>query len=330
MLGWVTSSMAPARVEATSPDGAERRVAPAEVEAGALHGPGEYQMWARLDGLRPDTIYCYVVRDDDGELVQRTGFRTAPAADAGARSDFVAFGDSGGGGGDQYALLEHMYSVPYDLILHTGDLAYGSGKLQEIEDNVFGVYADLLRNIPMFPAAGNHDYDTLSGTPFRSVFALPGDGGEKWYAFDWGNIHFAALDTEADYQVQAAWLDRDLAGTALPWRIVYLHKPPYSSGTHGSDLALRAALAPILERHGVQLVLAGHDHDHERTTPQNGVTYVVTGGGGVGTRSVGSSSFTAFSEDVIHFIYGEVSADELVLHAIDATGAEFDAAVVPR
>lgn len=329
MIGWVTSTTAAARVEAATVDGAERHVAIAEPEPDAVRGPGEYQIWARLDGLRPDTIYCYALRDDAGELVQRTGFRTAPAPDTAASIGFLAFGDSGGGGSDQYALLEHMYSVPYDLILHTGDLAYGSGTIGQFEDNVFGVYADLLRNLPMFPAAGNHDYETQGGLPFRSVFALPGDSGEKWYSYDWGSVHFAALDTESDYKTQAAWLDRDLAATALPWRIVYLHRPPYSSGTHGSDLALRAALAPVLERHRVQLVLAGHDHDYERIKPQNGVAYIVTGGGGVGTRGVGSSSFTAFSEDVIHFVYGEVAADRIVLHAIDATGVEFDSTVVP-
>jgi hypothetical protein len=329
-IGWVTVLQADERVEVTAPDGVPVALALAETEASALREVGERQMWAHLDGLSPDTIYCYVLRDDVKQLTQRTGFRTAPAADSNKPIRFMAFGDSGGGGSDQYALLEQMFTVPYDLVVHTGDLAYDSGTIGQFEDNVFGVYVDILRNIALFPAAGNHEYDTLQGAPFREVFALPGDGDEKWYAFDWGQVHFAALDTESDYMTQAAWLDRELATTTLPWKIVYLHKPLYSSGTHGSDLALRAALAPIFERHHVQLVLSGHDHDYERIIPQKGVAYVVTGGGGVGTRSVGSSSFTAFSEDVIHFVYAEVGSDELVLHAIDATGAEFDATVVPR
>jgi hypothetical protein len=80
----------------------------------------------------------------------------------------------------------------------------------------------------------------------------------------------------------------------------------------------------------VQLVLAGHDHDYERMTPQNGVQHIVTGGGGVGTRPVGSSAFTAFSEDVIHFVYADVRTDELLLHAVDGNGQEFDSVVVPR
>jgi 3',5'-cyclic AMP phosphodiesterase CpdA len=223
-----------------------------------------------------------------------------------------------------------MYDFPYDLIVHTGDIAYDDGTIDQFEDNVFGVYHELFKHLPFSPAAGNHEYKTLQGAPFRDVFALPGDSGEKWYSHDWGRVHFAALDTEADYATQAAWLDRDLAATDRPWKIVYMHRPPYSSGHHGSDLALRNVLAPVLAKHDVQLVLAGHDHDYERMIPQAGTAYVVTGGGGRGTYDVGDSSFTAFSEEVIHFVYVEVGLDELVLHAIDAGGTEFDSLVVPR
>ncbi len=170
----------------------------------------------------------------------------------------------------------------------------------------------------------------MQGAPFRDVFALPGNGAEQWYSYDWGRIHFVAIDTEADYATQAEWLDRDLAASTLPWKIVYMHRPPYSSGNHGSDMPLRRLLAPIFEKHDVQLVLAGHDHDFERTKPQGGVAYVVTGGGGRGTYNVGSSDFTAFSEEVIHFTYVEVGVEELVLHAVDGIGVEFDSMVVPR
>jgi 3',5'-cyclic AMP phosphodiesterase CpdA len=291
---------------------------------------GEHQKWAVLDGLSPGTVYCYAIVDGGVPLSERIGFRTAPAADSTAPIRFLAFGDSGDGGSDQRALAEQMYAFPYDLIVHTGDIAYDDGTIDQLEDTVFAMYAPIFRHIPLFPAAGNHDYRTMQGAPFRAVFALPGGNGERWYSYDWGRIHFAALDTEADYQTQARWLDEDLAATSRPWKIVYLHKPPYSSGDHGSDTALRAALEPVLVKHRVQLVLAGHDHDYERMHPQQGVQHVVTGGGGRGTRPVGASAFTAFSEEVIHFVYAEVRVDELVLHAIDATGAEFDSVVIPR
>jgi hypothetical protein len=50
----------------------------------------------------------------------------------------------------------------------------------------------------------------------------------------------------------------------------------------------------------------------------------VTGGGGRGTRGVGHSAFTAFSEQVCNFVYVTVTGGELTLHAIDGSGQEFD------
>ena len=60
----------------------------------------------------------------------------------------------------------------------------------------------------------------------------------------------------------------------------------------------------------------------------DGVVYVVSGGGGRATRSVGAGSLTAFSEAVLHFLYVEVTRQTLTLHAIDGVGREFDQAVV--
>ena len=330
-LGWVTTASGGEHMSISEPSGTAMSNAPGVYEEAALRSAGEKQMWSTVGGLQPNTIYCYQLDDDAQAMNARTGFRTAPDPNVGdAPVRFLAFGDSGGGGSDQYALADQMYTVPADLIIHTGDVAYDDGTIGQYEDNVFGVYGDLFRNVPFFPSSGNHDYHTMQGAPFREVFNLPGDSGEKWYSFDYGRVHFVALDTESDYQTQADWLDKDLAASKLPWKVVYMHRPMYSSGEHGSDTTLRGKLAPVLQRHGVQLVLAGHDHDYERMIPQNGVNYVVTGGGGIGTRPVGKSSFTAFANDVIHFVYVEVGVDELVLHAIDATGKEFDSMVVPR
>ena len=51
---------------------------------------------------------------------------------------------------------------------------------------------------------------------------LPDNGGpeglERWYSFDWGQVHFVALDTEKVNDVQAEWLENDLATTSQPWK----------------------------------------------------------------------------------------------------------------
>jgi hypothetical protein len=83
-----------------------------------------------------------------------------------------------------------------------------------------------------------------------------------------------------------------------------------------------------LEQHQVDLVLSGHDHDYERFNPIHGVQYVVSGGGGRGTRPMSASPLAAFSEAVLNFVYVEVTDSLLTLHAIDGVGREFDQAVV--
>jgi hypothetical protein len=311
----------------SKPDGTPVMQAGGLTDSTARPPEGAMQWSASLEGLAPDTIYCYDL-DADGSALRRGGFRTAPATGSGRPVRLVAFGDSGDGSADQAAVLKQMRTVPFDLVIHTGDLAYSVGSRIQIEQHVFRVYSQMFEQFAFFPASGNHEYDTEDALPFREAFALPENGGpegrKRWYSFDWGDVHFVALDTERVGEVQAAWLDADLNANQLPWTIVYFHRPPFSSGSHGNTPNVQQYFVPLLEKHRVPLVLNGHDHHYERTTPQNGVTYVVTGGGGVGTRPVGQSSFTAFAESVCHFVYITVDRDTLTLHAIDGTGTEFD------
>jgi hypothetical protein len=326
VLFTLTDTRTPESLQVTLPDG--RPVADVAAELDASDASGRQQL-AAITGLQPGQVYCYSI---DG-LTQRFGFRTAPSAGSGAPVRFAVFGDSGGGP-LQGAVRDQLETVDFDLMLHVGDIAYGSGTLAQLESQFFDEYSSILENVPVFPASGNHDYDTSGATPFREVFALPENGGpegvERWYSFDWGDVHFVALDTEQIDPAQTSWLEDDLANHHLPWTVAYLHRPPYSSGEHGGSRAVQKAFSPLFARYGVQVVFSGHDHDYERTTPIDGVTYIVTGGGGHGTRPVGSSSYTAYSEDVLHFVYAEVTGDQMLLHAIDATGREFDSARIQR
>jgi hypothetical protein len=329
---WTTDGQASdGTVVVTGTDGARVVSAAAERDASARPLGGAVQWSAPISGLAPDTRYCYELRVG-GVPVRRGGFRTAPAAGQPVR--FVAFGDSGGGGSDQRAVVGQLGTVPFGLMIHLGDIAYESGTRAQLDGAFFQMYADLLEDFPMFPASGNHEYETEDAAPFREAFVLPENGGpaglERWYSFDWGDVHFTVLDSERIGAPQAAWLEADLTASQRPWNIVYFHRQPFSSGDHGGDSNVQKYFVPILINHHVPLVLNGHEHDYERTNPIDGVTYVISGGGGRGTRPVGQSSFTAFSEAVIHFVYITVDGTQLTLHAIDGTGQEFDSLLLTR
>lgn len=326
ILFWLaTAPEAPPRVIVHSAD-AEGAVSVATpvADASAATPHDVLQLEARFDGLRPDTSYCYVI---DG-LSDPIGFRTAPDDSSDAATRFVALGDSGTGSFYQRAIAAELETVPYSFLVHLGDLAYESGTRSEIQDDFFGVYAQLARSSAVFPVAGNHDYRTEFAAPLLEAFSLPEnappDRRERFFSTDWGSVHLVGLDTEAIDSTQLSWLEQDLAGNAGKWLIVFGHRPLYSSGEAGGDPRLRGLLGPIFERHRVHLVLAGHEHDYERTRPIDGVTYLVSGGGGRGTRPVSRSGFTAYSEDVLHFLFIEATAEALVVHAIDGMGREFD------
>jgi len=300
----------------------ERR---AGVRSARVEATGRFQRTAGFTQLQPGAVHCYELVSSTGEtLYGPVPFRAAPAPGSEGPVDLVLIGDSGGGE-HQSAVRAQLYALPADLVLHAGDLAYFEATLDRLEERYFGAYEALLRSVPVFPVLGDHDVRASGGAPWRSVFDLPGDGQRRGhYSFDWGPIHVAALNTSGDLAAQARWLEADLAASDAPWTIVLGHRPAYSSGWHGPDRGVRRHLLPVMEAAGVDLYLAGHDHDYERTVPIEGVTHVVSGGGGHSSRPVGAGSWTAASDSVLHVVHLRVTRDRIELTAVDAAGDVFD------
>ncbi|HYP26978.1 MAG TPA: Ig-like domain-containing protein [Blastocatellia bacterium] len=318
-----------------------------------------YQHEARLAHLSPATRYAYdiFVRGADATPGITDSLATAPANATGAVR-FIAFGDSGIGSIEQRQLATRMAADSFDLALHTGDVVYGSSDTSGAADYLqyhnwfFDVYKDWLRSRPMFPSIGNHDDRILGARAYRDLFVLPENGAsaarpdhaERYYSFDYGPAHFVVLDTELAFQdagrrqEQLNWLASDLAATSQPWRIVYFHRAPYSSGEeHGSDLAVRQAFSPILEQGGVQLALTAHEHIYERTVPlregpqgNQAVTYLVTGGGGARLYPVGRNFWTAAARSAYHYVRGTLSGCQLTIEAVGLDGAVLDSYSLDR
>ncbi|MCZ6795249.1 MAG: metallophosphoesterase, partial [Planctomycetota bacterium] len=239
-----------------------------------------------------------------------------------------------------------LLSMP-DLVLITGDVVYDSGAPHELDPHYFVPYQRLIDRIPFYVALGNHDIATDGGRPLLDALHLPvndRDGSERFYSFDRGHCHFVALETTGETapgSVQGDWLEANLAATSATWIFVFFHHPPFSSSRHGSELRVRFDLSPVFDRHGVDLVFSGHDHDYERTFPlrgeqvfdvardpdhvdPGGPIYVVTGGGGNEVYENGSSEFTAHSASVHHLVQIDVDGLVLTLRAFSSVGQIFD------
>ena len=266
---------------------------PQQLDAAVVDPTQTTEHVVTLSALDPDTKYYYAVGTGDEILAGGDTdhfFVTSPVPGISRPTRIWVLGDSGTGNSNARAVRDAYYDFSADrhtdLWLMLGDNAYDNGTDSDYQDAVFDVYPEMLRRSCLWPTLGNHDAfsansDDESGV-YYDIFTLPrqGEAGglpsgtEAYYAFDFANIHFVVLDShESNRDVSGpmlTWLDQDLADTAQDWVVAYWHHPPYSKGSHDSDddsrlVEMRENAVPILESHGVDLVLAGHSHSYERS-----------------------------------------------------------------
>ncbi len=251
---------------------------------------------ATAAGLPAETTFQYSIGDASGVFpdVSPGTLRTLPPRGAVRPMRVWAFGDAGFATATQH-LVRDMFSLwnggaAVDAILMLGDNAYFVGTDSEFQNGMFDVYGTQMRDWFTWSALGNHDAysaNTAAGTgPYYEAFTFPraGEAGglpsgtEAYYSFDRGHVHFISIDSmDSDRSATGAmmtWLAADLAATQARWIVAFFHHPPYSAGSHHSDVPfdsggrlfdMRQIAVPILEAGGVDLVLSGHSHSYERS-----------------------------------------------------------------
>lgn len=261
--------------------------------------------------------------------------QTPPRAETTGSLRFLAVADTGSGDRNQRAVGQQMAAVhqrrPVDLVVLGGDNIYPSGDLALVESAFRRPYGELLRaGVPFHAVLGNHDIRTANGVPQLAYqpFGMKG----RFYNVRRGPVEFFMLDTNgnADWQRQLSWLRTVLAQSRAPWKVVVGHHPIYSSGFYGNDPHLAAKLTSLMQRHGVQLYINGHDHNYERSKPIDGITYLVVGGGGASLRPVIATEQSARAASVFSFAEIAATPRELRLWAWDKDGRPIDQAVIAR
>ena len=249
-----------------------------------------------VTALEPDTRYYYQIESNDESLMSSLGyFETAPLTGSTDPVRIWVIGDAGRANFAQEsvysAYLDFTGSTHTDAWLMLGDNAYGDGSDDEYQNAVFDIYPELLSTTALWPAFGNHDAHSSTANdesgPYYDMFNLPtqaeaggiASGREAYYSYDYGNIHFVNLNSAPNgntyLQEMIDWLEQDLTHNTQTWTIAYMHHPPYSKGSHDSDTAntlinLREQVVPVLEAHGVDMLLTGHSHSYERSFLING------------------------------------------------------------
>jgi DNA repair exonuclease SbcCD nuclease subunit len=247
---------------------------------------------------------------------------------------FAVMGDSGTGGGAQMKVAERLAAVhkmyPFEFTLMLGDNLYGGEGASDYRRKFEEPYKPLLdAGVKFYAALGNHD------DPTQSLYKPFNMNGERFYSFKGpkDGVRFFSLDSNYMSKEQLTWLEKELAASGSDWKVAFFHHPIYSSGNkHGSDETLRGLIEPLFLKHGVDVVLTGHEHFYERLKPQKGITYFVSGAAAkLRKGNIGDSGMTAKGFDQGYtFMIFEIAGDELHFQTIDSTGKTIDSGVVKR
>jgi hypothetical protein len=204
---------------------------------------------------------------------------------------FAVIGDYGSGDNNEARVAELVKSWQPDFIVTTGDNNYPTGSANTIDENIGQFYHEYIApyhgkygkgavNNLFFPTLGNHDWMSQAAQPYLDYFQLPGN--ERYYDFTWGVVHFFMLDSDSNEpdgvgssSIQAQWLKEKLQSSTLPWQLVVMHHPPYTSGLRGAVEWMRWPF----QDWGADAILCGHDHYYERLI-ENGLVYFINGAGG--------------------------------------------------
>jgi hypothetical protein len=313
---WDTTEPSTGRVEV----GPTRKLG-ALVEDGSAALHHEVQ----LTGLEPYTVYHY--RVDGGKVAS---FRTA-APPHQTEFRFVVFGDTRSGHATHRAIVKRIVDAAPDFVIHTGDLVE-TGRSKSEWDRFFRIEAPLLRSAPFYPTLGNHeDHDPgLPGSHYLDIFHLPGN--ELWYAFDYGHARFLCLKADTfpvgiwfPGQEQLGWLEEQLAANEAPWLFVFFHVGLFTSRSEGFlETGMRERLVPLFEQYGVDAVFMGHHHSYERILV-NGITYIVTAGGGASLYELNQPEpGSQQAARVHHFVQIDVQGSRLLGQAVDRHGKVID------
>jgi len=282
-----------------------------------------------LTGLKPNTRYEY------DAAAQHGSFRTPPI---GAEPyNFIVYGDTRSRHDVHRRVMAELvkHGIP-DFVLHTGDMVV-DGEDSSLWPLFFDIEKDLLRQTVFFPSLGNHERNT---DYFATLFLKE----SSYYSFNWGNGHFAVINSDianaavgqrakdAFWGAQTHWLEDDLERHQNSvYRFVIAHHPPFTAvASRQGQNPQMTALTPLFEKYKVAAAFFGHDHNYQHYL-KNGIHYVVTGGGGAPLYDVDKPAPGITQKVVSIENFVKVSSDAAGLHieAIAIDGRTLDKFEIP-
>ncbi len=243
----------------------------------------EYNQFATLSGLEPNTTYSYRVGSAKTGWTQPLSFTTGAGT---GDFEFLLFGDPQVGASGNLAADEAGWVDTVDLATqsHPGaEMLFSVGDQVEVSFNERHYDAFLaprqLREMPLATVNGNHD---VGSKAYEQHFNLPNvnkaagraalptsSGGDYWFIYN--DVLFVVLNSNnPDVNAHEQFV-RDVVaahGDEATWKVMSFHHSIFSVAGHYKDLdvrRMRESFPPLISELGFDVVLQGHDHSYTRS-----------------------------------------------------------------
>lgn len=224
-------------------------------------------------------------------------------------------------------LVQAIAEASPAFICMTGDIVYNGndGEDWKVWDDETRIWRE--KNIPVFPALGNHDLHGDPAVALGNYFQrFPDLKGSRYYSLRAANMLFVILDSSQPEATgpQSAWLNAQLDHVAPQVDFVFFmfHHPPYTSSSdvnkeaQGGGHSARPQeqdLAKLLEERQTHsryriVVFNGHVHNYEHHA-HGGVHYFVSGGGAAHPYLIDRAPDDLFKNNVVNYHYLLVTVD---------------------
>lgn len=193
---------------------------------------------------------------------------------------------------------------PYDFVFMNGDMFDYQEDEKQLIDHLIAPCTQLFaKEKPFILSRGNHETRGKFARDIKPYFAYPEN--DYFFTFRQGPVFFIVLDSGEDKpddatvyagivnfddyrEKQARWLAKVMQSKAYqdaPYKVVFMHIPPFHSGDWHGTLHCRKLFNPLFEQHKVDLVISGHTHEYGVHGPEADHTYPIIIGGGPGNGS---------------------------------------------
>ena len=228
------------------------------------------------------------------------------------------------------ALVAKIAAEHPDALLISGDLPYSgdnAGDYAVFHEETAAWRDEKLR---VYPTLGNHElHGDEKKQPANWWNTFPDLRGRRWYSVEFGKAYFICIDSDLPLisgSRQQKWLADQLEHLPGKTQFVFInmHHPPVADSIlNNSSHDVRPnekALADYLKQEALALhvriiVAAGHIHNYQRFF-QDGVTYLVSGGGGAKPHPVARTPADLFQDPAFpNYHYVEFRYDRTKLDA---------------